>query len=380
MVSAHDIRVMHLAAPGRTGGLETVLEQLSIGLRAKQLDVRVALVIPPGEERAHPLVEALEKANVPVHCVLVGGRSYRAERRAVRDLMEMHKIQILHTHGYRADVVSGGVARAARLAHVTTLHGFIGATRRGRFYEWLQVRSAIRADAAIAVSAPIAARLKGAGAENVRLIPNAIAPLQEHLSRSEARSALGLSAQATVVGWIGRASIEKGLDVLVRALSHTDNALTAVVIGDGPELNAAKQLASELGLTERIRFCGLMPRASRYLAALDAVALTSRTEGTPMVLLEAMWAGIPIVSTGVGGVVDLVGNTAIVCASEDHDAIGRALQALGTDENLRSTLATSALARVRSRLTSEHWLDAHVDLYSQLLSKGGTDGARRVAH
>ena len=81
-----------------------------------------------------------------------------------------------------------------------------------------------------------------------------------------------------------------------------------LVIGDGPERSALESLVEDLGLRKRVHFTGALPSASEYLSALDVFALTSRTEGTPMTLLEAMAAGVPIVATDVGGVPALLGD------------------------------------------------------------------------
>jgi glycosyltransferase involved in cell wall biosynthesis len=158
-------RVLHVVAPARAGGLETVVLQLTTGLRARGHDARVATVLDPADAASHPFSEALEEAGVPVHRIVVGTREYRAERAAIAKLMRAHDVDVLHTHGYRPDVVDGGVARSLHRAHVTTLHGFVGGSWRGRVYEWLQVRAAVRADALTHVANEWARREPAAAAQ-----------------------------------------------------------------------------------------------------------------------------------------------------------------------------------------------------------------------
>jgi glycosyltransferase involved in cell wall biosynthesis len=362
-------RVLHVVAPARAGGLETVVLQLTTGLRARGNDARVATVLDPADAASHPFIEALEEAGVPVHRIVVGTREYRAERAAIAQLMRAHDVDVLHTHGYRPDVVDGGVARSMKRAHVTTLHGFVGGSWRGRVYEWLQVRAAVRASAAIAVSAPIAKRLRRAGgAETTHLLRNAVVPNTSALDRSASRAALSLPADAVLVGWVGRLSHEKGPDLFVEALAQTGDQVHGVFVGDGPLRQQMRTLAAVRGVAHRLHFTGMRPQASRYLAAFDVLALTSRTEGTPMVLLEAMWAGVPIVATAVGGVPDVLrSGDAILCPGEDVAAIAAALTRMIREPSLRALLSQQARDQVANAFGPDAWISAHEQLYQRIV-------------
>lgn len=362
-------RVLHVVAPARAGGLESVVLQLTTGLRARGHDARVAAVLDPSQASAHPFIEALEEAGVPVHRIVVGTREYRAERAAVAQLMQSHDIDVLHTHGYRPDVVDGGVARSLKRAHVVTLHGFVGGSWRGRVYEWLQVRAAVRAHAAIAVSAPIAERLTRAGGEaTTYLLRNAVTPNASALDRAASRAALALPTDAVLVGWVGRLSFEKGPDLFVEALARTGDHVHGVFVGDGPLREPLLALADERGVAHRLHFTGMRPQASRYLAAFDVLALTSRTEGTPMVLLEAMWAGVPIVATAVGGVPDVLRvDDALLCRAADVGALAEAVNRLVATPSLRASLSLRARDRVAHEFSPDGWLNAHVQLYQRFV-------------
>ena len=370
MTSGHGqpLRVLHVMAPARAGGLESVVVQLTTGLRVRGHAVEVATVLTPGTEQGHPVVAALREHGVPVHVLVSGPRDYLGERRAVRDLMRRLDARLLHTHGYRADAVLGDVARRDGRAHVMTLHGFVGGSRRGRFYEWLQVQAARFASGVVAVSTPIEQRLQAHGiTRNVQLVRNAVAPPPNALTRVQAREALHLPADGVLVGWVGRVSREKGPDVFVEALSRTDPTVHGVMIGDGPELEASKRRAQQLGIADRMHFCGMVPSASRHLAAFDAVALTSRTEGTPMILLETMWARVPIVATAVGGVPDVLSaREAILCESGDVQGIADAVTDIVMRPADAAARAAAANARVASEYAFERWLDKHEALYRRV--------------
>lgn len=367
------VRVLHVTAPARAGGLETVVCELAGAQRAHGHDAHVAAVLTPGTEQDHPFLRRLEAAAVPVHLLVLGTRDYLGERRAIRLLMEQTGADVLHTHGYRADVMDSGVARSLRRPHVMTLHGFVGGTRRGRFYEYLQVRAARKADGVVAVSSAIVERLRMDGTTaSVQLLRNAVTPYADSLTVSQSRSALGLPADRTLVGWVGRVSAEKGPDVFVEALARAHPEIHGVIVGDGPALPSTLALADALGVRHRLHSCGMVPQASRYLRAFDVLALTSRTEGTPMILLEAMWAEVPIVATAVGGVPDVLSaSEAMLCASEDAAALAEAMTRSALDTNHARVRAMAARTRVEAQFNPQNWVEQHVALYRRAMERSG---------
>jgi Glycosyltransferase Family 4 len=126
--------VLHLLAPADFGGLESVVLALSRGQRNAGQSVAVALFIDP-RRTDHPLAAALDVAGVRVRTIPTPDRGYLGERRAVRALIEELHPDVVHTHGFRPDVVDSGVARRMGVATCTTVHGFSATDRRGRVYE-----------------------------------------------------------------------------------------------------------------------------------------------------------------------------------------------------------------------------------------------------
>ncbi len=370
--SPQPLRILHLTAPGVAGGLESVVLGLTTGLRQRGHEVWLACTVLPGAAEP-PLAVRARAGGVDVVTLRLPGRSYLAEARAVTGLLDSGGVQVIHTHGYRSDVVGGLAARRLGVPQVTTAHGFIGGTRRGRFYEWLQLRTARRAAGAVAVSGPIVERYAAAGVsrERIHLIPNAWAGARP-LGRDDARAALGMRPAGPLLGWVGRLSREKGVDVLVEALGLLgDLPWEAAIIGEGAQRDALGARVRELGLEGRVHWLGLVPEAGRVMAAFDAFVLSSRTEGTPVALLEAMAAAVPTVATAVGGVPDVVsGREAWLVPPEAPSRLAGAL---------RELLASPAAAEKRGRAARERllqergagpWLDRHEALYRSLLDPG----------
>jgi len=271
MCNDSPLRIVQVAAPGHAGGLESVLLDLSIGLRCRGHHVLLVVVLDAGAE-APPFLQRAVKEGIEVRRIDVAPRDYRTEYRAIGASLASWRPDVVHTHGYRSDLVAGLAARRRRIPWVTTLHGFTGGGWKNRCYEWLQVRSCRRADAAIAVSRPIAGRLERSGVEGSRihLIPNAWSA-SGLLGREEARRALAIPADGPpVIGWVGRFSPEKNADLFLDALALLpDVPWRASMIGIGREQDRLEAKARDLGLASRVTWHGLVPSAARYFSALD---------------------------------------------------------------------------------------------------------------
>jgi len=341
---------------------------LAGGLRSQGHDVVVGTVLEPGA--IDPLRGPLDAAGVRAERLEVPPRRYRMERRLVRELLESCRPMLFHSHGYRPDVVDRGVARRLRIPTLSTVHGFTGGGPRNRLYERLQVRSLRRFDRVVAVSRPLMQFLetRGVRRERLRCIPNGWSD-GTFLSRNEARRVLGLGETGFVIGWIGRLSAEKGPDVFLRALAAMGAPdVLACILGDGPDAERTRALAAELGLEARVRWCGVVPDAARVAPAFDVIALTSRTEGTPMVLLEGIAAGVPVVATRVGGVPDVVSEEEVTLVpSEDSEAVASALSALLADPFTAQARALAARVRLARERDTASWVRQYEAVYRELV-------------
>lgn len=360
--------ILHVLAPAAVGGLESVVHALAAGQVARGNAVHAALVVEPGVQP--PLAALLRDAGVRTHVLELGARAYRAERAAIRNLVRETGAELVHTHGYRSDVIGGSAARAAGVPVASTAHGFIGGSRRGRLNEWVQQLALRRADAVIAVSRPLVTRLEGAGVRKSRLhlIPNAWFERSPAMSREDARKALSLAPPVFAIGWVGRLGREKGPDVFLDAMETLgDLPIEVSVIGEGREgAELRRRTAAWSG--PPVRWHGTLPEASRYFRAFDLYVLSSRTEGTPISLLEAVAAGVPAVATAVGGVPDVTGlDGALLVAPEDPAGLGAAIRKAFADRPGCAARAERAAARLASEFAAEPWLDRHDTVYQTLL-------------
>jgi len=369
---ARRLRLCYLVAPGFVGGLERVVHGLALGHAARGHEVHVFAVLTPSAIR-EPFLTAFEGTSVTVHELRLppGLRHFPAERRAARALLQSLRPDIVHSHGGRPDVLDSGIALQLGIPTVTTIHGesFLGG--RVTFYEWLTWRAYRRFNAVIAVSTRLRERavLRGVPSDRLHLIRNGWPGGITFASREAARQELGLSLEETVVGWLGRMIPVKGADIFLHALAEVGvPKVTAVLIGDGRERTRLESLADQLGLAARIRFVGVIEGGARLLPAFDAFVLSSRSEGTPIVLLEAMIARVPIVASRVGGIPDVVGEgEAVLVQPGDSGALARSLRLVLLDSSAARSMAQRALRRLENGFSTGAWLERHERLYRSLL-------------
>jgi glycosyltransferase involved in cell wall biosynthesis len=329
-------------------------------------EVHVAAVLE-GVNADHPLLATLAAGAVTTHPIVLPRRAYWRERAAILELCGRLRPVVVHTHGYRPDVVDAPAARRLGIPTVTTVHGFTGGDWKNRLYERLQRRAYRRFDAVVAVSRPQVDGLirDDVPPQRIHCVPNAWQASAPLLDRSVARRVLGLPDDGFLIGWVGRLSAEKGPDVLLDALVHlTDLPINASVIGNGGEQRSLHARARHLGIERQIRWHGTVPDAGRCLAAFDVFVLSSRTEGTPIVLFEAMAAGVPIVATRVGGVPDVLSPAqAALTVPADPAALAAGIRAVYCDPKAAGERAERARERLLRDFTLPPWLGRYDAIY-----------------
>ncbi len=368
------LHVVHLCAPAHVGGLERVVQELAIGLAGRGHRVQVVTVSDPRTDLAD-FLQPLDAEGVECLRIDVEGRGYLREWKAVRHILLEEQPDVLHSHGYRADLLHGWTTRALGIATVTTLHGSSRMGGLSHLFEHMQALSLRYFDGVVAVSDPLSDELEALRVPPNRLhkIPNAWTPVRNALSRAEARAELTAPDGPTVLGWVGRLIPIKGCDVLLRALHRLQESghrqWIARIIGDGPEAEPLRTLRDELELGERVEFVGYVDQAARLLSGFDVYVMSSRSEGTPIALLEAMGAGLPIVATAVGGVPDMLGDgeAGWLTPPESPAALASTLEEVLTDPNQRARRSAAARRRIDEHYSPDHWFSRHEDVYEQAM-------------
>jgi glycosyltransferase involved in cell wall biosynthesis len=260
-------------------------------------------------------------------------------------------------HGLIAALLTPGT-RVVAVEHLP--HPFGGMVRR-----WVKRRTSGRVDAHVATSERSTQEIEamvGLRAGSVRTIYNGVPAAP---SGSAPRLAPG-----PTVGSVGRLDHQKAFDVLLHAMAELQG-VTLVIVGDGPARGSLEGLASELGIRDRVIFTGWLEDPRPTLGAFDVLALASRFESFPLVLLEAMHGGVPIVATAVGGVPEMLedGVTGIVVPPGDPIALTEALRTLVADPARRERLGSQAKAVALTRFRADTMSRNYESLYREVVGR-----------
>ncbi len=296
-----------------SGGIGRHVASISVRLVARGHTVRV--FCPPATAAAHGL----------------GGGG--VDTRPLTQLGGARGADVLHAHGYKAGGLCWPVARLAAAPLVVSWHNAVLAEHPDAWLaRLLQGVVARCADLTLCASSDLVAEARRLGASRVRLLPVA-APIlpAATLSRAETRAELGVADNALLVLTVARLAPQKNLqmllDVAARLRDRAD--LRFLVVGEGPERPTLERRIADERLP--VTLLGHREDVGSLLAAADLALLTSTWEARALVAQEALLAGLPLVSTRVGGIADLVGNAAVLVESGDVSAAAQAVTALAAD-------------------------------------------------
>ena len=377
MRDATPIRLLLVESGRAVGGTERVVWELATRLPSARFDVRVWLSDDRGVDE---LAGALEQVDIGVDRVAeVESRWDWKGMFATWSRLRALKPDLVHIHHVwpAADRYLSMIARAVGVPRVVVTEHIMGeAHSRGQ--QALKRDELKNADAVTAVTAAIVETLvRDYGIEplRVRIIPNgADLPDEEHEAPLARRWRERFLATPLKPLWVvaGRLEEQKGHDLLLDALVTLYRQgldFTLAVAGDGSRRGWLEQRALSLGLSPRVQFVGQLDDVGSLLAAADGVILPSRWEGLPLVLLEAMARGRPIVATAVGGVADALedGVSGTLVPPNDIGALAAALEHLHRRADRAWRLGQVAAEVARDRFSWHAVVDEFESVYDEVL-------------
>jgi glycosyltransferase involved in cell wall biosynthesis len=362
------IRVLHVIDHLGYGGAPFVVKNLVERMPAERIESTVCALRP----NSRPL---------PIDATVVTLPSSKYSLAAVRSVVETcaeRRIDIVHAHLQKAFIVS--LLARPRLAGRLVLHEhgpiFRGGT--GCVYRWFLRRFGARADALIANSQAAATAVKRTMGDpdiDVTVVPNFIDLERfnpDGYDRDAVRESLGLGKDRFVVGFIGRLDRAKGADLLVDAaarLSRQERPWCLYLVGDGPERPMLEARIRRLGLEGTVILAGLHENPAAVMRAFDVAVVPSRREAFGIAALEMMRMCVPVIASPVGGLPELVrdGDTGLLLARLDADAIAQAIRRLAGDQALRERLARDAFAQA-SQFDGGRAVQQTIEIYQRLTS------------
>lgn len=289
-----------------------------------------------------------------------------------------NRIELVHTYGLRADIIGRTAARFAGVKAVVSSIRSIDPWRK-KHHVMLDRITAGNVQLFIANShagkAATVAREKFSP-DKIEVVHGGI-PAREipRARRDEIRSKLGVAPGAfPVIGVLANLREMKGHRDIIAAIPEMRERFPGVAFlfaGRDDSNGEIERLAREQGVAGSIRFLGYVPDTPSLLAAMDVFLMASTWEGLPASILEAMHAGVPIVTTNVGGIPELVRHEeeALVIRPSRPDEIASAVIRMAGDEHLRLRLAHAAHARAQQEFTIEKMVRRTEELYERVLQK-----------
>lgn len=366
------MRLLFVTSTLAIGGAERMWATLIPELAERGFGVRVVTLVEEGA-----FFHQLRERGIDVSCAHMGRRTdLGGLRRAFRALDG--GVDLVVSQSVNAQTVGVMMAAKAGVPHVTIDQAGPGLSLR--FHQRLLMRAvALSVDRLVAVSPLQFERLLPLGfrPERITVIPNSVAEQKPTEPRWKTRERLGVAPDEVVALLVAdlRPVKDAGAFVDAVALAHADEPrLKGFVAGTGPELPTVAAAATRAGGT--VELLGVRSDVADLMNAADVVCLTSRTEGQPLALLEAMSLGKPIVSTAVGGVTELVvdGETGILVPPQDEAALVSSLLRLAGDSALRRRLGEAGRARQKERFSVDAAASAYIETFLEVIERHGAQG------
>jgi glycosyltransferase involved in cell wall biosynthesis len=356
------MKILYLITLAEHGGGQTHVLDLIRGFR-HQFEIELAA----GEDGY--LLDEARKLAIVCHVVpnLVRAISPSKDARALRDLIVLLRDthpDLVHVHTSKAGILGRLAAKLSNIPVVFTAHTWCFA--EGTSWKWKLLGTPCERLAAMdggiiinvsSANREIALRHRVAPPERLVTIHNGIP--DEPLEPRESTS------QVPTILMVARFAPQKDHSTLLDAAARLNSPFRLQFAGSGPTLLEAKRKAEQLGLSDRTEFLGFCSDVSTLLRTAAIFALPTNWEGFPISILEAMRAGLPVVTSDVGGVREAVadGVSGFVLSRGDVNGFARALEILLKSDELRSQMGRKARRLFEQDFTSEHMLRKTFDVY-----------------
>lgn len=293
---------------------------------------------------------------------------------ALRKYIVSHDIDIVHSHKYKTNLYAFLANIGLRKKLFSTCHNWLGDSLAMRFYAWLDKRILRNFDMIVGVSNEIRDELKKhVPHDKIMKVGNGI-DIQKYnklVEKNKAKRELHIDNKQ-VIGFVGRLSPEKGIGYLLRAVSNLINEglnVCAMIVGDGEQVGALREEARALHMADRVIFTGNRNDTPMLYAAMDVFVLPSLQEAFPMVILEAMACGVPVVATRVGDVAEIIepNTSGLLVEARDVTALQDAIKEVLTHKDAAARMSEAARTRTEQKFSSVAMAKQYYSLYQRVM-------------
>ncbi len=377
------VKVLQLISSGGYYGAENMLLNLCASQESAGCQNSLLLFYNVHQ----PNVEFYERARRTGLSVRMVHCQGRADWRAVRQIeayIREDAIDIVHTHGYKADLYGYVAARRAEKPIVSTCHNWVGGTAALGIYNRLDRMVLKRFQVVAAVSDAVAQQLSDHSipAARIRTIANGV----DVQTFTQAQPLPELAHEGKkLIGMVARLDLQKGFaDLLkaVHALADGTREFKVVIAGEGPDRAAIETMIQDYGLQSTVTLVGQQSNMPGVYAALDIFVLPSLNEGLPLSVLEAMAASRPVIATRVGAIPTVIndGESGLLVQPGDSSGLRDAMARLLDDPALCRRMAQRAHEWVGQHYTSDAMALKYRQMYDDVLDPLAATAALQPAH
>lgn len=372
------MRVLHLLSSTGFHGAENMAAALIPALAAQGVENYVGLF--RSHDGSNIDLLTVVKGNIAAGAVFDcrGKIDVRAVLR-LRKFIREHRIDVVHSHKYKTNFYAALACLGFKVSLISTCHNWLGVSAKMRFYAALDKRVLATFDRVVGVSEEVTVELRRhVRSRKVLKIDNGIdlKRFETLPERARAQERLNLGTRP-VIGFVGRLTPDKAVSDLLKAvdlLRNRGKEIDVLVVGDGESAEALYTEARTLKLEPTVHFLGRRDDTPVIYAAMDAFVLPSIKEAFPMVVLEAMACGVPVVATRVGDIPYMLEEGACGCliAPGDVDALSRGIENLIANADIAHRMASAGQQRARDNFSSAAMARRYVRLYADTLPKQPT--------
>ncbi len=321
------------------------------------------------EGRGFQYIEVLDRSKIDIKCII-----------ELNGIVKKCNIDIIHGHDVKTDILAFILGTLNPKVHLlSTAHGWITNNLKGTIYKWFHLRALRKFSHLIAVSEATKALMVSSGITSgkIKVIYNGID--EKHWNNNgqcmTLKNEWGIPDKAFVVGTVGRISEEKDYNTFLRIAKIVTGEMPDtyfVIVGDGKrdEKDELVSYADKLGIKDRMIFTGFRSDLINVYCSFDIFLMTSLTEGIPNTMLEAMSMGIPVVSTSVGGIPEMVvnGESAFLFNTGDMNGLANKIMELITSKELRDNISSAGRKRIEELFSFSRRLKIIEEYYVNIIN------------
>ena len=375
------MRILHLISSGGMYGAEAVILNLSRTLNEQGHTSLLGIFA----NSSNPNLQLHERAlaeDIESHLIPCNGQVDRTVPATIRALAATTRADLIHAHGYKADVYVYFAMRKTGIPLVSTCHTWYDDNLLLWLYGVIDRRILRRYQAVIAVSDEVRDRLLDAGVppDRVHFVRNGI-DLRPFTNAVPSLRHLAVPG-SLLIGWVGRLTHDKGPDLFVRAIAQLRPEFPDaryILVGEGPYRPQVQRLITDFALDDDVHLLGQRQDMPAVYASCDLMVSSSRQEGLPMAILEGMASSLPWVAPSVGAIPLAIhdGQNGILIPPENVDVLANSMARMMRDSEERGRTGAAAHRLTKSEFSAERMSEDYLGVYTCVANQARAYGVAR---